>query len=365
MKNAVALLVVATACVAQTPTMPRRVALPAGFRPAALVAADFDGDGLIDLAITGESERLLILLGDGRGGLRALPERARAGKQPYAIVAADMNGDHRIDLIVANHDADHLTILFGNGRGDFSAREIKVPSKPHPHMVAAADVDRDGTMDVITDSWMENQLLIVHADGRSTPVDVGRKPYFTVSAADLDGDGNVDLVTPNQGLGTVSILFGDGHGHFARAEQSPIAAGEEPFCAAIADVNGDRKPDIVVGNYSGHITDTARDGVTWIRNDGAHRFTAFPNRVAIGRGTYRVATGDFNGDGIADIAAANGAASDVTIVFGSRSGPRRSMSVQTMSAPHSIALADLNRDGRADLLVITEERDELLVINGH
>ena len=342
----------------------RHIALPAGFRPAAIAAADFNGDGIIDLALTGESQRLLILLGDGRGGLCALPESARAGKQPYAIVAADMNGDRRIDLVVANHDTDHLTILTGDGRGGFSAREIKVPSKPHPHMVAAADVDHDGKMDVITDSWMENRLLIVHGDGRSAPVDVGRKPYLTVSAADLDGDGNVDLVTPNQGLGTVSILFGDGHGRFAHAAQSPIAAGAEPFYAAIADVNGDGKPDIVVGNYSGHITDTARDGVTWIRNEGARRFTTFPDRVAVGQGTYRVATGDFNGDGFADIAAANGAASDVMIVFGSRRGPQRSISIPTMPGPHFNALADLNRDGKADLLVITEERDELLVING-
>lgn len=359
-----AALIVAALCMAQTTPPSRRVTLPAGFRPAALVAADFNGDGVTDIAITGESERLLILLGDGRGGLRALPVGARAGKQPYAIIAADMNGDGRMDLVVANHDTDHLTLLTGDGKGAFIAREIKVPSKPHPHMVAAADIDHDGKMELITDSWMEDRLLIVRTDGRSIPIDVGRKPYLTLSAADLDGDGNVDLVTPNEGLGTVSILFGDGRGQFTHATQSPIPAGAEPFAATIADVNGDGRPDIVVGNYSGHITDTARDGVTWIRNDGSRHFTAFTNRVAVGHGTYRVAAGDFNGDGIADIAAANGAASDVTIVYGSHAGPQRSISIPTMAGPHAIAMADLNGDGRADLLVISENRDEMLVING-
>ena len=361
-----AALLIASACAAKTTSQQaRRISLPAGFRPAAIAVADLNGDGFADIAITGESERLIILLGDGHGALRFAPESARAGKQPYAIVAADLNGDRKIDLAVANHDTDHLTLLFGDGKGQFTARELRVPSKPHPHMIAAADADGDGQVDLITDSWMENRLLLVSTTGRSTPIEVGRKPYLTLTAADIDGDGNIDLITPNQGFGTVSILPGDGHGHFAHAPQSPIAAGPGPFAAAVADVNGDRKPDIVVANFSGQITDTARDGVTWIRNDGARRFTAFPNRIAVGRGTARIAAGDFNGDGFADVAVSNSAGAEVTIVFGSPSGLHRSITIPTMSSPHALALADLDRDGRADLLVVTEERDEMLIVSGH
>ncbi|HEX9161686.1 MAG TPA: VCBS repeat-containing protein, partial [Thermoanaerobaculia bacterium] len=172
------------------------------------------------------------------------------------------------------------------------------------------------------------------------------------------------LVTPNQGLGTVSILFGDGRGHFAHAPQSPIAAGPEPFSSTIADLNGDGRPDIVVANYSGHGTDLERGGITWIRNDGSRRFTAFTQRLVAGREMARIAAGDFNGDGVTDVAASNSAASDVTIVFGSRAGAMRSVSIPTMPHPHAVAFADLNRDGRAELLVISEERDELLIVQG-
>jgi VCBS repeat protein len=360
---AIAALTCVAACGAFAAT--RHIPLPAGFRPAAIAVADFNGDGAIDIAIAGLSERLLILLGDGHGGLHAARESARAGKQPIAMVAADVNGDHKIDLVIANHDTDHLTLLIGDGKGQFTAREIRVPSKPHPHMVAVADVDGDGRPEMITDSWMENRLLIVKTDGRSTPIEVGRKPYFTLTAADLDGDGHIDLVTPNEGLGTVSILFGDGHGHFAHAPQSPIAAGPEPFSATVADVNGDGRPDIIIANYSGQGTDLSRGGITWIRNDGARRFTAFPQRVVAGRQMARLTAGDFDGDGFTDVAASNSSSADVTIVFGSRSGLRRSITVPTMQSPHAVAFADLDRDGRADLLVISEEHDELLVIPGH
>ena len=341
-----------------------RVDLPRAFQPTLIATGDFNGDGNVDVAVAGESQRLVILLGDGHGGLKAAPESARAGLHPAAMVVADVNGDRKLDLIVANHDTDHLTVLSGDGTGRFTAREVKVPSKPHPHMVAAADVDGDRRVDLITDSAAENRLLLVLANGGTASIDVGRKPYFTLSAADIDGDGNIDLVVPNQGLGTVSILLGDGQGHFAHAPQSPIAAGPEPFSATIADVNGDHRPDIVVANYSGHITDLERDGLTWIRNDGKRRFTAFTNRVVTTRGSWRIAAGDFNGDGIADAAITNGAGDDVAIAFGSRNGLRAGISVPTMHGPHGLAFADLDGDGRADLLVCTEDVDELLVIRG-
>lgn len=83
-----------------------------------------------------------------------------------------------------------------------------------------------------------------------------------------------------------------------------------------------------------------------------------------GRGTARIAAGDFNGDGFADAAVSSSAGAEVTIAFGSPSGLHR-LTIRTTSSPHALALADLDRDGRADLLVVTEERDELLIVSGY
>ncbi len=270
--------------------------------------------------------------------------------------------DRKIDIAISNHDTDYLTVLLNDGAAHFTSRQIHVHSNPHPHTVAFAD----GAL--ITDSWAENRLTLVRGDGRGgwqtpgTPIEIGRKPYNNVIAADLDGDGHVDLVVPNSGFDTVCILFGDGHGHFAHAPQSPIVAGPAPFFVAVADLNGDGRPDIVVANYSGHATDTSRDGITWIRNDGNRHFTAFPQRIVNGRYTARLAVGDMNGDHIADLAFTNTLDNSVGVLYGSRGGPRPGSSIPTTADPHNVALADLNGDGRADLLVITEERDELLLL---
>jgi hypothetical protein len=343
---------------------PVRIPLPPGFHPVAMAAADFNGDGIADIVVVGGRNELLLLTGDRRGGFRAGPP-VPAGSNPSSMAVADMNGDGHLDVVVANHEADYVTLLLGDGAGHFTPRSLHLHSHPHPHAVAVGDFDRDGHLDIAVDSWGENRIMLLFGRddwrGPGTPVELGTNPYYTIAAADLDGDGNIDLVTPNWGHGTVSILFGDGHGHFAHGPGSPFAAGPSPFSAVIADVNGDHRPDIVVANYSGHANMTANDGLTWIRNDGGRRFTPFPERVARGDYSARVAAGDVNGDGFVDCAFSNTNGATVTVVYGSSSGPRGTDSVATMPSPHALALADLDGDGRADLIVTSEKSDEILV----
>lgn len=341
-----------------------RIPLPRGFHPHSIAVADFTGDGHSDIALCGE--QFLLLAGDGRGGFRPIAQTAECGAHPMAMTAADLDGDGRMDIAVANHDTDHLTVLHNEGGGRFAASTVHVHSVPHPHTVAAADVNGDGHVDLITDSWQENRLTLVLADGRGgwqTPgvtLDTGLGPYINIVAADLDGDGKIDLIMPNarpdDPHDRITILFGDGHGHFQQATQSPLVAGTRPFMIEVADVNGDGRPDIVVTNYSGHITDTAGDGLTWVRNDGGRRFTAFPERAAIGRGCWRVATGDLNGDRFADAAFINAADNSVSVAYGSPNGFRPGPTIPVMREPHNLAI------GERRLFVTTDDLDEVWVI---
>src|ERR1041385_6542094 len=237
------------ALLAATPT---RIPLPHGFRPTALAVAGRD------IVVAGENGHLIVI----RDGRASAP--IAAGANPASVDARDGL------IAVANHETDYVTLISGT-----TPRTLHLHSRPHPHAVAIGDFDGDGKPDLAVDSWGENRIMLLFGRdgwrGPGTPVDVGARPYFTITAADLDGDGNLDLVVPNWGEGTVSILLGDGHGHFAHAPGSPFRAGPSPVAAAGGDVNGDHRPDIVVANYSGHATDTANDGLTWIRNDGARR----------------------------------------------------------------------------------------------
>ncbi len=355
---ALALVGLAGACAA---TAPPRIALPDGLHPTALATADFNGDGNPDVVVAGDSGQAIVLLGDGHGGLRPQPPVA-GGANPDGMAATPGL------VAIANHETDYVTLLRGDGNGGLSPRTLHVHSSPHPHAVALGDFDGDGVLDIAFDSWMEDRIMLLFGRddwrGPGTPVEVGARPYWTISAADLDADGSLDLVTPNWGHGTVSILLGDGKGHFAHAPGSPFAAGPAPFSAALGDLDGDGRPDVAVANYSGHASDTANDGLTWIRNDGDRRFTPIARPVAKGDYSARVATGDVDGDGIADAVFTNANGATVTVVYGARAGLGASASFTVPPHPHNVAVADLDHDGHGDILLTTEERDELVVLPG-
>lgn len=341
-----------------------RLRLPAGFSAITLLIADLNGDGHADIAVAGDPQNLVVFLNDGKGGFHSA-KTATAGAHPSALAAADMNGDGKIDLVAANHEVDYVTLLHGDGKGEFTARTLPVHSKPHPHAIAAGDVDGDRRPDIVVDSWMEDRLMVLLGrqqwQAPGTAVAIGRKPYWNLAAADVDGDGSLDLIAPNAGRGTVSILTGNGRAQFTHVPGSPFAAGPGPFSIAVGDLNGDRRPDVAVANYSGSASQTANDGLTWIRNDGARRFTPMPARVANGRYSARLATGDANKDGFADVAFTNTASNTVTVVQGSRNGPSQATTVTTMNEPHAVAMGDVNGDQRADLVVASESSAEVHV----
>jgi hypothetical protein len=137
--------------------------IPLGQSLSAIVTADFNGDGKLDLAVTDSvGNAVLILLGNGDGTFGA-PTTIAVGNGPDAIIAADFNNDGKLDLAVANYGDGTITLLLGNGDGTFT-----------------------------------------QASG--SPYTVAQYPY-QISAADFNGDGKLDLATANLSDGTVSILL--------------------------------------------------------------------------------------------------------------------------------------------------------------
>ena len=233
------------------------------FAPTDMVAGDFNGDGLIDLALSDVSGNLHILLGDGAGGFT--PIGSFAGNAETAAISfaslavGDFNGDGRLDLVVGNYTTGVASIFLGAGDGTFTAGPT-LAAGTLPDAIAVGDLNHDGIADIAVaddDSGVLGTstvtVLLGHGDGTfspaaaftSDPTLTGVADLRSVAIGDLDNDGTPDLVVVG-GNGDVSVLLGNGDGTFKLGSQS---AGVTPNLVsqsiALADVDGDGRTDIL------------------------------------------------------------------------------------------------------------------------
>ena len=163
----------------------------------------------------------------------------------------------------------------------------------------------------------------------------------SVAVADLNGDGRPDLAVADYGGNTVSVLLGKGDGTFGAA--ASFAAGSVPESVAVADLNGDSRPDLAVADAYG--------GVSVLLGKGDGTFGAAAS-FAAGSGPRSVAVADLNGDGRPDLAVADVFDNTVSVLLGKGDGTfGAAASFAAGSQPASVAVADLNGDGRPDLAV--------------
>ncbi|HEY3569621.1 MAG TPA: VCBS repeat-containing protein [Thermoanaerobaculia bacterium] len=349
----------------------------AGTAPGSVEVADLNGDGKPDLVVANEqSQDVTVLLGDGRGGFKAAKGSPfAAGQQPNDIAIGDFNRDGRPDLAFANHEAKHLTVLLGDGRGGFAPARgspFAVAARPHTHGVATGDLNGDGNLDLLTDSWGNDQVAVLLGDGKGgfKPgpfLMVGKHPYQRVRIADVNGDGKDDVVATNLEGDNVTILLGDGKGGFNSPAGSPFPCGDSPFFAAVGDINGDGKLDLAIVNAPSSTTDRqGRDGVTLLLGDGKGGFkTMAGSTVGTGKIPNRLAIGDVNGDGVADVAVTYTDNDSIALFLMSRKGAAPPVSAIAVGRkPKGIAIHDLNGDGKGDIVVADNGDNDVLVILG-
>jgi hypothetical protein len=305
---------------------------PAGDRPYGIDAADFNGDGILDLAVTNfppgtlEPGTVSVLLGhgaDGHGdGSFGDPVAYGAYWFPWSVKAADFDSDGIFDLVVADAvplpSANSLQILFGNGTGGvgdgtFSLGELYSP--PSPTMLAVGDLDSDGILDIVVAGNSTDTVTVLWGDGADGIGDgtftccdgfaVGDQPR-TIVIDDFNEDGHPDIAVQNNVSQDVSVLLGTGlPGADAFEDQVIYEVFGFHFSLVSADFNRDGVLDLAVPNgyldssvsvLYGHGSGGVGDGT----------FSA-PETFPVCSGPSPLGTGDFNGDGLIDIVAIEGA----------------------------------------------------------
>jgi hypothetical protein len=239
---------------------PQITTLNVGNQPVALVTGDFNRNGWTDLAVVLQGgNAVAILLNDGTGNLLTPPQLVAlpAGSQPSAIAAADFDRDGITDLAVSLRSTAQVLILTGNGLGNFTTSQT-IAVGTAPVALVTGDFDRDGQVDLAvltagSGTVAASLHLLLSGTGgtltSATPIDLGIAPSVDavagLVAADLDRDGRIDLVIGARQEGRVIVLHGDGQAGFTT---SSVTTGGPVNALAIADFNRDGRPDIATAS---------------------------------------------------------------------------------------------------------------------
>jgi hypothetical protein len=323
---------------------------------------------------------------------------------PEGIVAADFSGDSILDLAVAPDGEQSLLLFKGLPNGRFAAvrkiRDVVFASA----IICAADLDRDGHMDLITGNRAANVILVRKGLGalrftRPAKIDVPSQAY-AITSSDFNGDLLPDLAVAFREFNQLYLMPGRGDGSFSAGKL--LAAGDTPRSIAKADFNSDGLDDVVIGNYAASlsiylgsrtagltpqrlkrtpvtvehlitadlngdhkadITIIGEDSIVIYRGKGNGDFTA-PKKIRIAEFVWNLAAGDFNNDSNMDIAYTNAATGHVSVLLArgntlTYNGP---FTTETGKFPAGIVAADFNSDSLTDVVTTNYDSQSLSVL---
>ncbi|MCB9727143.1 MAG: VCBS repeat-containing protein [Deltaproteobacteria bacterium] len=350
-------------------------AVPDGFRLISVAAGDLDGDGSPDLVAVHRpgvdylEGTVHVLLNDGTGGLT--PTAWAAGRTPWGAALGDLDGDGHLDVVFSSGEAcnvspsctlpGRVSALMGRGDGTLG-NDARYAIAGAPVPIEAGDLDGDGLPELATthietvppapDAPVLDPLRLTVLDNAGDGTFVAR-PYAAIATSaepagvvvgELSGDAEPDVAAA---FDTAQLVRLDGTGGGALGPATAFGPFVRATGLARADFNGDGHQDLAVSSLQGFVV------VLLSLGDGT--FTETPHLLVSGDSVFvrplAVATGDFDGDGHADLATANGADS-VSVFLGDGAGgfgPESQVAID--GEPTDVQAGDLDGDGLDDLVV--------------
>jgi len=361
------------------------VNFPVGNSPYSIAIADFNGDGKPDLVVAHPYGAGVLLNTTAPGATTpsfAAEQTFSTGNNPDSVAVADFNGDGKPDFVMANFDDGTVSVLLnttapGATTPSFAPQQVFAVGSG-PFSIAVTDINGDGRPDIVVaniNAGTISVLLNTTAPGAITPsfapqqtFATGSGPYH-VGVADFNGDGRPDLAVPNGNNDTVSVLLNTtapGATTPSFATQQTFATGREPAFVAVADFNGDGKPDLVVANNFATtvsvLLNTTAPGSTTLTFATQQTFT-------VGNGPGFIAVGDFYGNGRPDLVVANTLDATVSALMNTTAPGATTPSFaaqQTFTVQGNlfgIAEADVNGDGKPDLVAAVQPNTVSVLLN--
>jgi uncharacterized protein (TIGR03437 family) len=325
-----------------------------------LLVADFNNDGIPDLAVTDSTilgmigaslGDLTVLLGNGDGTFRTTAHFSDTSSQ--SAVTGDFNGDGVTDIVTFSN------VYLGNGDGTFQNPIPLTIGSGDDHLtsLAVGDFNGDGRADLAWVADIQGQstgvvgILLGNGDGTFQPsIETSVAYGGVIAVGDFNHDGRADLAVTNGSSGassTVTVLIGKGDGTF----QTPVpyTLSALPGKLVVADFNGDGRDDLAVG---GNVPGTQTGIVSILLSNPDGTFQSPVNYPLPGFADLNV--GDFNGDGRVDVvveygAAASPAGANAYVMLGNGDGTLQNPVIQASGLVSGLVVSDFNGDGRTDL----------------